>query len=116
MIRWLCRTFPPGWSIVAFVVLYSLFESLRLAEESVGPARSGVEGRELPGGAKLILFVAVLYGVFRVLYFHPALRPGYRQWLQTAPWSWRDPLPLGPLYVVWQDLIVAAVLDRKSVV
>jgi hypothetical protein len=56
-----------------------------------------------------VLLVIVAFGVFRVVGFHPIFRPKYRKWLMLTPWDYRQPLPLGPLYLLPQDLLVIAV-------
>lgn len=58
--------------------------------------------------------VAVYHGAFRVGAFHPLYRPGYLQWLQTTAWDGRKPLPLGPVQLVAQDLVLLAVLVLLS--
>ena len=46
---------------------------------------------------------ALLYGMYRVS-FYPSRR--YSQWLFSTPWHPELPLPLGPVHLVWQDLVV----------
>jgi hypothetical protein len=58
----------------------------------------------------LLLLLMQVYGVYRVIRFHPRLRPGYAAWLRSLPWSPPDPLPLGPVHLVWVDALVFAVL------
>ena len=48
------------------------------------------------------------YGVYRAMAFHPFFRAGYRQWLETTPWTWGKPLPVGPAHPVWEDLVIVA--------
>ena len=36
---------------------------------------------------------------------HPLFNPRYRQWLQTTPWTAKQPLPLGPVYIQWFDAL-----------
>ena len=50
------------------------------------------------------------YGVFRVAAFHPVFRPKYRGWLEQTPWTSRKPLPLGPIHLVWQDVLVLGIV------
>jgi hypothetical protein len=60
--------------------------------------------------AKVRLIVQVVaatsYGVYRVGTFHPACDSDYRQWLRTTPWTPRSPLPMGPVHVVPQDIVL----------
>ena len=46
---------------------------------------------------------ALALGLFRVVAFHPFYRPGYRAWLERTPWTYRKPLPMGPVALVWED-------------
>ena len=50
----------------------------------------------------------VAYGLYRAMGFHPFFRPSYRKWLETTPWTWRKPLPVGPVRLGWEDLVLAA--------
>jgi hypothetical protein len=54
--------------------------------------------------------VALLYAVFRVWAFHPALRPSYYRWLSGTPWTSQKPLPLGPIHLVLQDVLILGVM------
>jgi hypothetical protein len=74
-------------------------------------------GAPLPGNASVLRIgemylrcVALAYGVFRVSSLHPFYRPGYRAWLERTPWTSRQPLPLGPVALAWEDVFVLAVL------
>lgn len=60
------------------------------------------------------VMAAFFYGVYRVLRFHPVIRPPYRDWLARSPWSPGRPLPDGPVLLVPQDLVVAAVLGGPA--
>ncbi|MHB1557076.1 MAG: hypothetical protein ACYC61_06320 [Isosphaeraceae bacterium] len=51
----------------------------------------------------LLFFAAIHYALFRSVLFHPVFRPGYRTWLELTPWTYRKPLPLGPVELVWED-------------
>jgi len=50
--------------------------------------------------------LALSYGLFRALGFHPVLRGDYREWLLATPWRPEQPLPLGPVHLVIQDLVL----------
>ncbi len=67
-------------------------------------------GQDLPIKSRLVNFLlfygAVYHAVFRVLVFHPVFRSGYRSWLELTPWTFRKPLPLGPVELVWEDGLV----------
>lgn len=51
----------------------------------------------------------VLYGQYRVLGFHPLWRREYFAWLRETPWHRGQPLPLGPVHLVAQDVVVVGV-------
>ncbi len=53
---------------------------------------------------------ACVYGVFRATYFHPIASRAYGRWLAVSPWEYGQPLPAGPLNLVWQDAAVIAVM------
>jgi hypothetical protein len=56
--------------------------------------------------AGVLLVAAGVYAIYRVFAFHPALRPDYHAWLRQTPWSYRQPLPYGPVHLVLQDAIL----------
>jgi hypothetical protein len=56
----------------------------------------------------MLVFIAGAYGCYRVWAFHPAIRGDYREWLARTPWTAELPMPLGPLHLVWQDLVYLA--------
>jgi len=59
----------------------------------------------------LILALASgLYGFYRVRFFHPFYNSKYWQWLCLSPWSIKNPLPQGPVHLIWVDLAILAVL------
>ena len=53
-----------------------------------------------------ICFSAVMYGVFRVSSFHPALNKQYMVWLWLSPWTPDKPLPHGPVRLCLVDVVV----------
>jgi len=102
------RPFVPRWWIVALFLLataVSLAVEFLLLRYAVGTesdpsiARCGVLG-----------VAGVVYGITRVFRFHPVFRPEYRRWLLATPWTARDPLPLGPVHLVWQDVVIFVLL------
>jgi len=58
--------------------------------------------------AKVVLGACALYGLFRIVQFHPVTRPGYKPWLEQTPWTVRQPLPLGPVHLVLRDALAIA--------
>ncbi|NQT12930.1 MAG: hypothetical protein HQ582_09280 [Planctomycetes bacterium] len=106
--RWMREVLPPGWAIAIALLFYLFAEAWYLwwrwwvgipeACEPILRLRDGYVG-----------LTCALYGVFRVCAFHPAFRPRYRQWLSLTPWTSEKPLPLGPIHLVAQDLVVLLV-------
>ena len=106
--RWMGEVLPPAWVIVIGVGFWLAIEAmyvwmwwwLRVPEV----AERYLRLQALPVGV-----MCVLYGVCRVLAFHPLFDPAYRQWLELTPWTSRKRLPFGPIHLVPQDIIVLAV-------
>lgn len=107
--RWIRVVLPPRWAIGIALVLYLIPEAWYFWWQWwVGLPGAGEEllrFRDALAGA-----ICAGYGAFRVLAFHPALRPAYRRWLELAPWTSRKPLPLGPIHLVAQDIVVLAIV------
>jgi hypothetical protein len=100
---WIRVTLPhPGWSITP-LVLYSAIEIINLFANPRGAQF------ECPGAGVLTVF-AVIYGFYRVFYFHPLYRPDYRRWLMSVPWSVAHRLPLGPVHLVPQDFLIVGAM------
>jgi hypothetical protein len=60
----------------------------------------------------LVYFVGLMaYGMYRAGAYHPFFRAGYRQWLETTPWSLGKPLPVGPAHLVWEDALIIAAMS-----
>ncbi len=51
-----------------------------------------------------------IYAVYRVVAFHPLTRVGYARWLRSTPWTRRQPLPLGPIHLVGQDVVIVGAM------
>ncbi len=105
MTRWITKTLPPPWVLWLFGVSYGL---LWLIEYALRLSDIPLPDRLLYPREALIFPACVSYAVFRVLNFHPACRPQYRQWLRGVPWSSRLPLPAGPVQLVFQDAYLVA--------
>jgi len=50
------------------------------------------------------------YAIWRGIAFHPAWRNSYRHWLERTPWQAPKPLPFGPAHLVWQDMLIFAIV------
>lgn len=59
-----------------------------------------------PATVLLLVATTAYYGLFRAVYFHPLYRPDYRRWLEGTPWTLGKPLPVGPLHLTIQDVVV----------
>ena len=109
MIRWLRVTWPPGWALALAALLWAGFDGGSLLLER----GLGIPYYTMDSVKEVILGVASLLAAgcatFRVAAFHPAFRPGYRQWLCDTPWTSRKPLPLGPIHLVPQDVLLIAI-------
>jgi hypothetical protein len=108
MIRWLRVVWPPWWTVLGLLLVWYWVQAPMLAlewslKELFFPARDPEVVRLLTA----VLGVAAgLYALYRVWAFHPAMRSDYHQWLTTTPWTARKPLPLGPLHLVPQDVLL----------
>src|SRR5947209_2936166 len=106
MIRWLRVVLPPWWVLLPAGMIYAGYEAFFLCLGWLlgTPYYAAQEGEKSLLG--LFGFYAFLYAIYRVWTFHPALRPDYYQWLRGTPWTSRKPLPLGPVHVVGQDVLL----------
>jgi hypothetical protein len=107
MIRWLRVVLPPGWTFVlaGFIYLVMQFYARVLEWVSNVPFFSTSDQMTAP----FMTFLAMLYAFYRVVVFHPAMRPDYCDWLRGTPWTSQKPLPLGPIHLVWQDVVIVGV-------
>jgi hypothetical protein len=62
------------------------------------------------------LLLAALAGAARVYFFHLSFHREYAQWLALTPWTPAKQLPLGPVHLVVQDLVLVtlALLTRHD--
>jgi hypothetical protein len=54
----------------------------------------------------IVVSLLAMYGIYRVVAFHPLGRPDYRDWLKRTPWTRGLPLPVGPVHPTWADVVV----------
>ena len=109
MIRALQLIWPPWWALGMVGFLYAAFEALYLFFEwRMGALLFSPFGEKGPAIGALSVF-ALFYVAYRVWTFHPAMRPDYYQWLASTPWTSSQPLPLGPIHLVWQDLLLVGI-------
>jgi hypothetical protein len=104
----------PSPSVAAvFILVYGIFDlGLWLIQLAAPALRSALsEAPEIRNIRVTTLGLAAgLYAVYRLWRFHPACNREYAAWLSLSPWTAARPLPLGPIHLVWQDLVVLAAL------
>ncbi|HEY2159168.1 MAG TPA: hypothetical protein VGH33_26310 [Isosphaeraceae bacterium] len=98
---------PPAPLIVvyAFIYVVASLPALIVAQR-MGAAAVDPQSRRLP--IVIHLGGMMIYGAYRAMAFHPFFRPGYRKWLETTPWRWGKPLPVGPAHPVVEDAVIVA--------
>ena len=108
-INWLRIVLPPPWVLVVVIGLYLMFEMFTywLVWWSALPEAADLV---LPGRNGLFAGLCAAYGMFRVLRFHPVFCDDYRQWLKQTPWTSKRALPVGPVRLVPQDVVVLAIV------
>ena len=104
---------PPLWLVAIFMVAYGMVVGgIWLIEVLTPGAQGAIE--DMSEFAKIRIgvlgFAAAAYAFFRVWRFHPLCNPAYSAWLELSPWTAKKPLPLGPIHLVWQDVIVVGAL------
>ncbi len=108
MFRWLRVVLPSlGWLILFAGVYGGYLGLLFFLEWRVGQ-RAPEEVRKMTLGA--LGLGAFAYASWRVHAFHPLSRPGYRSWLAATPWTSRQRLPLGPVHLVLQDVVLVGLV------
>lgn len=100
--RWARQVYLVEWMLLA-VFLHGFFYLAGLTivwvSESVLDARFVHPARDI-----VSVILVVHYAGYRALAFHPVLASDYRQWLKQTPWSARQPLPFGRVYLSLHDL------------
>jgi hypothetical protein len=108
---WLRVVWPPWFSLVLAVIIMAGFQAIFLWLEWI--TREPFFSMHDLDAKRVWMALLVLYGaayaLYRVIAFHPALRPEYHTWLSATPWTSQRPLPLGPVHLVLQDVILVAI-------
>jgi hypothetical protein len=100
MMSWLGYVWPLRIISVAAFWYVAVELIIRFCESQGGGPMT-----EMAATRDMVLLLGVpVYGAFRVCAFYPIYRPQYFQWLLTSAWDGRKPLPLGPVYLVLQDV------------
>ncbi len=105
MIRWLRVVLPSVSSLVLVVLLYCGVLALAQFLEWRFGKRVADEMR-VPWCRAILVFSIVSYALGRGFSFHPLFRPAYQSWLAATPWTSQKPLPLGPIHLVLQDVVL----------
>src|SRR6266851_4168906 len=84
MIRWIRVVLPLSGMIATLLLIYAALVGFELyCEWKLGQPLPF----ELPPSLLALFAGAVLFGLYRVVAFHPIGRPFYRAWLETTPWT-----------------------------
>jgi hypothetical protein len=103
---------PPATYLVIYVLAY-LACNLPLLFLGVNVGAGGLPG-VVRGRQCMLIFGLLAYGAYRALAFHPYYRSGYRKWLESTPWTWRKPLPVGPVRPVIEDVIIVSAMSAPA--
>lgn len=115
MSRFLARfrlLLPPSGYLGTYIILYLLcnLPAFAFARGNQGPPPPNVTFSR----KGLLIFGLLAYGAYRTFAFHPFYRAGYRKWLESTPWDWRKPLPVGPVRPVWEDILIVGVIAAPA--
>jgi hypothetical protein len=103
-VRWLQLVQPP-----AFIVGYCLLGFCLLEIPFLVSWLRGAPLVELSYVRdRYLMTLAIAWGMHRLAAFHPVYDRSYRTWLESTPWTAKKPLPLGPVQLVLQDVILLA--------
>jgi hypothetical protein len=100
---------PADWVIVAFFGVLACAYALATVRFALGNDEAWQSFDSFR--VSYLWGAAALYAFFRLAYFHPVENRPYGAWLINSPWHYPEPLPLGPLELVWQDVVVVGVLS-----
>jgi hypothetical protein len=104
---------PPVVMVAVFAVAYGMVEAgLWVIQYAAGNFNADIsripEIMSIRSG--ILGTAAAVFALYRLCRFHPAGNLGYAAWLRSSPWTPDKPLPLGPVHIVWQDVVVVGVL------
>jgi hypothetical protein len=101
-------------ALVAICSIYAVFTLLALSDVPISDWHSAWR-EQMPLRIMLLGGGCFLAGVFRIARFHPRRNPTYGNWLAGTPWRPGVRLPLGPVTMVWEDLLLVAPLSVLAV-
>ncbi len=115
MKRWMRVVLPPSMYIEIFLIVYVIVITIGYWALGRLAFASEIRDHDLRGSPLLtrdltVIFAIIAYGAFRAISFQPAYRDEYLRFLKLTAWIPEKPLPLGPVHLVWQDLVVCALL------
>jgi hypothetical protein len=89
-------------ALLGFYLLFSVVSMMNLSTWSWQVARRDA------WFARCVLMVlgTMGVGIARVTLLHPRFNQKYAGWLTATPWQPELPLPLGPVNLVWEDLLL----------
>lgn len=99
-LRTLWRVWPQPWIVLG---VFAAFGLPLVCQYSID--------QFFPIGFLFIASAATLYGIYRVAWFHPMASTEYRRFLALSPWTGHEPLPQGPIHLVWQDVLLLSLLS-----
>jgi hypothetical protein len=101
------RVLPPLWIVIVYFIILAIWEIFYILYP---PSDVKVFSPHLLVAAGGV----IAYAGYRVWHFHPMYNQKYKDWLLTLPWSKKHPLPLGPILIAPQDIIIIALLNLVS--
>lgn len=113
MKRWIRKIFPYTEVLIFAAIIYLLVGfSTQLTYISYGG--TGQYSDTWKVGIACLSFYAAVYGIYRVVGFHPICHADYLSWLRRTPWEYGKPLPGGPLQLISQDLVLVGLMTALA--
>ncbi|HEY3395779.1 MAG TPA: hypothetical protein VGK58_23960 [Lacipirellulaceae bacterium] len=104
---WLRVVLPADWTILVFFGLFGSAYLFAYVRSWLGDSDAWDSLDEFR--IMLIWCTAVAYSLFRATYFNPVENLPYGRWLKASSWRHLEALPLGPIQLVWQDVVIIGV-------
>ena len=98
----------PSYAAIAVIVLLSIELTWAFVVQLDGP--NLFSDKLLLVRDSIVVGLLTVYGVYRVLRFHPLLQSDYLHWLKATPWRRGLPLPIGPVHPTVADAVVVLAL------
>lgn len=107
ILRWLRAVFPHWSWVVTMVVVVQLMASIAAAWQGKDPLQRPDDSNF---GCLVSFGGAVCYAAYRVFAFHPLWNKSYSDWMLATPWNGRKRLPMGPVHLIPQDVVLVSLL------